>query len=292
MVPFAGYDMPLQYRQGIIAEHLHTRTHASLFDVSHMGQAILRGDGAVEALESLVVADLQGMLAGTVRYTLLTNEQGGIIDDLMVIHGGYYLVIVVNAARKEADFAHIIERIGDRCDIEIWHDRALLALQGPEAVKVFAQLAPASRHMLFMTAENFKIGPMICGATRSGYTGEDGFEITRSGRATPPLSPICCLRTRASAWPVSAPATRCDSRRGLCLYGHDIDETTTPVEAGLAWTIGKRRRETRRFPRRRNHSAPDRRGAAAPPGRHPAGRQGSSARRRRDHRPALDHRRP
>ncbi|MBL8659066.1 MAG: glycine cleavage system aminomethyltransferase GcvT [Rhodospirillales bacterium] len=247
MVPFAGYDMPLQYGQGIIAEHIHTRTHASLFDVSHMGQAILRGDGAAEALESLVVADLQGMLAGTVRYTLLTNEQGGIIDDLMVIHGGYYLVIVVNAARKEADFAHIVGRIGDRCDIEIWHDRALLALQGPEASKVFSQLAPASRHMLFMTAENFKIGPMICGATRSGYTGEDGFEITVPGEHAGALADLLLEDSRVSMAGLGAR----DSLRleaGLCLYGHDIDETTTPVEAGLAWTIGKRRRETGGFP--------------------------------------------
>ncbi len=247
MVPFAGYDMPLQFRQGIIAEHLHTRTRASLFDVSHMGQAILRGDGAAEALESLVVADLQGMLAGTVRYTLLTNEQGGIIDDLMVIHGGYYLVIVVNAARKEADFAHIIERIGDRCDIEIWHDRALLAIQGPEAVKVFAQLAPASRHMLFMTAENFKIGPMICGATRSGYTGEDGFEITVPAEHAAALADLLLEDSRVSMAGLGAR----DSLRleaGLCLYGHDIDETTTPIEAGLTWTIGKRRRATGGFP--------------------------------------------
>jgi aminomethyltransferase len=247
MVAFAGYDMPLHYRQGIIAEHLHTRAHATLFDVSHMGQAILRGDGAAEALESLVVADLKGMLAGTVRYTLLTNEQGGIIDDLMVIHGGYYLVIVVNAARKEADFAHITERIGDRCDIEVWHDRALLALQGPEAAGVFSQLAPASRHMLFMTAENFKIGSMVCGVTRSGYTGEDGFEITIPAADVSTLADLLLEDSRVIMGGLGAR----DSLRleaGLCLYGHDIDETTTPVEAGLAWTIGKRRRETGGFP--------------------------------------------
>lgn len=247
MVPFAGYEMPLHYRQGIIAEHLHTRARASLFDVSHMGQAILRGDGAVEALESLIVADLQGMLAGTVRYTLLTNDQGGIIDDLMVIHGGYYLVIVVNAARKEADFAHIIDRIGDRCDIEIWHDRALLALQGPEAAKVFSQLAPASRHMLFMTAENFKIAKMTCGVTRSGYTGEDGFEITVPADEAAALADLLLEDSQVSMAGLGArDSLRLDA--GLCLYGHDIDETTTPVEAGLAWTIGKRRRERGNFP--------------------------------------------
>lgn len=247
MVPFAGYEMPLQYRQGIIAEHLHTRARASLFDVSHMGQAILRGDGAVEALESLVVADLEGMLAGTVRYTLLTNDEGGIIDDLMVIHGGYYLVIVVNAARKEEDFAHISARIGDRCDIEIWDDRALLALQGPEASQVLAQLAPASRHMLFMTAENLKIGGMSCGVTRSGYTGEDGYEITLPAGEAAALADLILEDSRVGMGGLGAR----DSLRleaGLCLYGHDIDATTTPVEAGLTWTIGKRRREARDFP--------------------------------------------
>lgn len=247
MVPFAGYEMPLQYRQGIIAEHLQTRARASLFDVSHMGQAILRGDDAIAALESLVVADLQGMPAGTVRYTLLTNEQGGIIDDLMVIHGGYYLVVVVNAARKDADFAHIVERIGERCDIEIWDDRALLALQGPAAAKAFAQLAPASRHMLFMTAENLRIGKISCGVTRSGYTGEDGFEITVPATDASALADLLLEDSQVTMAGLGAR----DSLRleaGLCLYGQDIDEGTTPVEAGLAWTIGKRRRETGDFP--------------------------------------------
>ena len=247
MVPFAGYDMPLHYSQGIIAEHLHARAHAVLFDVSHMGQATLRGDEAAEALESLVVADLKGMLAGTVRYTLLTNDQGGIIDDLMVAHGGYYLTIVVNASRKDIDFAHIAERIGQRCDFEIGHDRALLALQGPEAASVLAELAPASRHMLFMTAETLKIGVIACGVTRSGYTGEDGFEISISADDAPALADLLLEDSRV----IMAGLGSRDSLRleaGLCLYGQDIDETTTPVEAALTWTIGKRRRETGGFP--------------------------------------------
>ncbi len=247
MVPFSGYEMPLHYQHGIIAEHRQARSHAVLFDVSHMGQAILRGDDAAEALESLVVADLKGMLAGTVKYTLLTNDDGGIIDDLMVIHGGYYLVIVVNAARKEADFAHIRERIGERCGIEIWDDRALLALQGPEAASVFSELAPASRHMLFMTSENLKIGDIPCGVTRSGYTGEDGFEITVPAADAEALASLLLEDSRVTPAGLGAR----DSLRleaGLCLYGHDIDATTMPGEAGLAWTIGKRRRQEGGFP--------------------------------------------
>lgn len=247
MVPFAGYDMPLHYSQGIIAEHLHARSHAVLFDVSHMGQATLRGDDAAEALESLVVADLKGMLVGTVRYTLLTNDRGGIIDDLMVVHGGYYLTIIVNASRKDIDFAHIREHAGERCEFEIGDDRALLALQGPEAAAVLAELAPVSRHMLFMTSETLRIGDIACGITRSGYTGEDGFEISVAAGDAPALADLLLEDSRVSMAGLGAR----DSLRleaGLCLYGQDIDEATTPVEAGLAWTIGKRRRETGGFP--------------------------------------------
>jgi aminomethyltransferase len=246
MVPFAGYEMPLQYR-GIIAEHLHARSEAVLFDVSHMGQAILRGDGAAEALEGLVVADLRGMAAGTERYTLMTNDRGGIIDDLMVIQGGYYMVLVVNAARKEHDFAYLRERIGDRCQLDIWEDRALLALQGPAAANVLARLAPPCRHMMFMTIENLKIGDIRCGIARSGYTGEDGFEITVPTEDAEQLARM--LLQEPEVMPAGLGAR--DSLRleaGLCLYGNDLDETTTPVEAGLAWTINKRRREEGGFP--------------------------------------------
>lgn len=246
MAPFADYEMPIQYR-GIIAEHEHTRSQASLFDVSHMGQAILRGGDAAAALETLVVGDLQGLAAGKLRYTVLTNERGGIIDDLMVINGGYYVVIVVNAARKEIDFAHIQQRIGDRCSIEIWSDRALLAVQGPRAEAVLARLAPPSRHMLFMSMENLTIAGHKCGLTRSGYTGEDGYEITVAGDEANDLAEL--LLAEPEVLPAGLGAR--DTLRleaGLCLYGQDIDETTTPVEAGLAWTISPRRRESGGFP--------------------------------------------
>lgn len=246
MVPFAGYEMPLQYK-GIIAEHLHTRDQASVFDVSHMGQAFIRGEDAAASLEKLVVGDLQGLTAGSVRYTLLTNDQGGIIDDLMVIQGGYYLVLVVNASRKEVDFAHIRAHLEPEFEVEIWDDRALLALQGPKAASVMARLAPASRHMMFMSMENLKIGDVKCGVTRSGYTGEDGYEITVPAEDAEKL--VEELLAEPEVLPAGLGAR--DTLRleaGLCLYGNDIDETTTPVEAGLAWTINKRRREEAGFP--------------------------------------------
>lgn len=246
MVPFAGYEMPLQYT-GIIAEHLHTREQATVFDVSHMGQAFIRGEGSVASLEKLVVGDLQGLPAGSVRYTLLTNDRGGIIDDLMVIQGGYYLVLVVNATRKEIDFAHIRAHLDPEFELEIWDDRALLALQGPMAATVMARLAPASRHMMFMSMENLKIGNVKCGVTRSGYTGEDGYEITVPAEDAEEL--VEELLAEPEVLPAGLGAR--DTLRleaGLCLYGNDIDETTTPVEAGLSWTINKRRREEAGFP--------------------------------------------
>lgn len=246
IVPFAGYEMPLQYK-GIVAEHHHCRSQAAFFDISHMGLAMLRGDDAAAALETLVVSDLQGLSAGRLRYTLLTNEAGGIIDDLMVVNGGTYIVIIVNAARKEADFAHIQERIGARISMEIWEDRALLALQGPASAAVLARLAPASRHMLFMSMETLKIGEVRCGVTRSGYTGEDGFEIAVDGADARTIAEL--LLEEPEVMPAGLGAR--DTLRleaGLCLYGQDIDETTTPVEAGLGWTVNRRRREEGGFP--------------------------------------------
>jgi aminomethyltransferase len=238
--------MPLQYT-GIIAEHLHTREQASLFDVSHMGQAFVRGEGAAASLEKLVVGDLQSLQAGSVRYTLLTNDRGGIIDDLMVIQGGYYLVLVVNASRKHEDFAHIRAHLEPEFELEIWDDRALLALQGPMAAPIMARMAPASRHMMFMSMENLKIGDVKCGVTRSGYTGEDGYEITVPAEDAQEL--VEELLAEPEVLPAGLGAR--DTLRleaGLCLYGNDIDETTTPVEAGLAWTINKRRRQDGGFP--------------------------------------------
>ncbi len=240
VVPFAGYAMPLQFR-GILDEHRHTRTAASLFDVSHMGQAILRGDGAAAALESLVVGDVQGMEPGKVRYTLLTNDDGGIIDDLIVVSGGVYVVVVANAANKVRVFEHIRDGVGDKAEMTLWDDRALLALQGPKAVDVLARFAPASRHMQFMTAETLKICDYRCGITRSGYTGEDGFEITVPGDCAVSLAELLLDEPEVAPAGLGARDTlRLEA--GLCLHGQDIDETTSAVEAGLAWTIGARRR--------------------------------------------------
>jgi aminomethyltransferase len=246
MVPFAGYEMPLQYK-GIVAEHEHCRSQAAFFDISHMGLAMLRGDDAADALETLVVSDLKGLPAGKLRYTLLTNAAGGIIDDLMVVNGGFYIVVIVNAARKDVDFAYIQDRIGDRMSMEIWEDRALLALQGPASAAVLARLAPASRHMLFMSMETLKIGEIRCGVTRSGYTGEDGFEIVVDSADARTIAEL--LLEEPEVMPAGLGAR--DTLRleaGLCLYGQDIDETTTPVEAGLGWTVNRRRREEGGFP--------------------------------------------
>lgn len=246
IVPFAGYLLPVQY-EGILAEHRHTREAAGLFDVSHMGQAILRGDDVAAALETLVPADIQGLNTGQMRYTVLTNDAGGIIDDLIVTAGGSHVALVVNAARKDVDIAYLRERLEGRCEITVRDDRALLALQGPAARDVLARLAPAARHMLFMHRETLMLGTVSCVVTRSGYTGEDGFEISLPAEEAMEVARL--LLDEPEVKPIGLGAR--DSLRleaGLCLYGNDIDETTTPVEAALAWTIGKRRRAAADFP--------------------------------------------
>ena len=246
MVPFAGYEMPVQY-EGILVEHRHARTQAGLFDVSHMGQAILRGDDPAGALETLVPSDLAELPVGRVRYTVLTNDRGGILDDLMVTARGDHLFLVVNAACKDRDFAHIGERLRGTCELEALPDRALLALQGPKATEVLARLAPPCRHMLFMTAETLTVVDTPCYVARSGYTGEDGYEISVPAERAEHLAHL--LLAESEVRPVGLGAR--DSLRleaGLCLHGHDIDETTTPVEASLAWTIGRRRRAEGGFP--------------------------------------------
>jgi aminomethyltransferase len=244
MVPFAGYEMPLQYR-GIIAEHLHARAKAVLFDVSHMGQVRIDGDGA-DGLERLVVADVAGMPVGKVRYTLFTNDQGGIIDDLMVTQGGYYLMLVVNAARKHVDVAHLRGNLAG-CDVRLLDDVALLALQGPAASAVLGRLAPASRLMLFMTSETLKIGDVKCAISRTGYTGEDGFEISCAAAEADVVARMLLAEPEVAPAGLGARDTlRLEA--GLCLWGNDIDETTTPVEAGLSWAINRRRREHGGFP--------------------------------------------
>ncbi|MSO89723.1 MAG: glycine cleavage system aminomethyltransferase GcvT [Rhodospirillaceae bacterium] len=241
MVPFAGYEMPVQYPAGILAEHLHTRGFAGLFDVSHMGQALLVGSGAAAALETLVPGEIQGLAVGAMRYTLFTTPTGGILDDFMVTNAGDHLFVVVNAACKTQDFAHLNKFLRGRCEIVELADKALLALQGPAAAAIMARLAPDSAELRFLTGAAMAVGGISCFVTRSGYTGEDGFEISLPAEAAEKLARR--LLAEPEVKPVGLGAR--DSLRleaGLCLYGHDINATTTPVEAGLAWTIGKRRR--------------------------------------------------
>ncbi|MEI2742043.1 MAG: glycine cleavage system aminomethyltransferase GcvT [Candidatus Competibacter sp.] len=241
IVPFAGYEMPVQYPSGIIKEHLHTRSQAGLFDVSHMGQVRLSGPDAAAALESLVPVDLIDLPAGGQRYALFTNEQGGILDDLMVANSGDSLFVVVNAACKQQDIAHLRAHLSGRCRIEELADRALLALQGPAAAAVMARLAPETAGMVFMTHARITLIGAPCFISRSGYTGEDGFEISVPSEKAEELA------RRLLAQPEVAPiglGAR-DSLRleaGLCLYGHDIDAATTPVEASLGWALSKARR--------------------------------------------------
>lgn len=249
MVPFAGYAMPVQYPAGILAEHTACRTGCALFDVSHMGQAFLHGAEAAAVVESLTPGSIADLKPGRQRYTVLTNEAGGILDDLMVTNcDGHKLFLVVNAACKDADFA-LLEKAteGRAARLDILHDRALLALQGPKAAAVMAHFAPAAASMVFMDAGPLTVGGIPCFVTRSGYTGEDGFEISVAADQADKLArhflelPDCT--------PAGLGAR--DSLRleaGLPLYGSDIDTTTSPVEAALTFAIGKRRRSEGGFP--------------------------------------------
>jgi len=251
MVAFAGYEMPVQYKTGIIAEHLHTRTHAGLFDVSHMGQIRLTGPAADRALEALVPGDLLALAPGRMRYTLLLRDHGGILDDLMVTrvvdHLGGGLALVVNAARKDADLAHLRSRLGAGVAIEAQFDRALLALQGPAAAAVLARFAPDAARMPFMSAAAATLAGRACSLTRSGYTGEDGFELSLAAEDAAAVAEILLAEPEVAPIGLGARDTlRLEA--GLCLYGHDIDESTNPIEAALAWTIGKRRRAEGGFP--------------------------------------------
>ena len=243
MVPFAGYDMPVQFGLGVMKEHQHTRTAAGLFDVSHMGQVILRGDSydaVARAVETLVPVDVVGLGLGRQRYGFFTDADGGLLDDLMLANRGDHLFMVVNAACKEADIAHM--RAGlDGVTIEVVSDRALLALQGPQAAEVLAQFAPETEAMRFMDVLTTDILGASCWISRSGYTGEDGFEISVPEDKAEALARALLDDPRVE--PIGLGAR--DSLRleaGLCLYGHDIDTTTSPVEAGLTWAIQKVRR--------------------------------------------------
>ena len=247
MVPFTGYSMPLHYSTGILAEHLHTRESASLFDVSHMGQISIWGERAANALEWLVPGDIIGLAPSSLRYTQFTNAEGGIRDDLMVTNAGGRLMLVVNAACKEADLALLEVGFRDAVDVALHDDKALIALQGPEAVAALARHAPAAAELDFMTAGTMNIAGADAVVSRSGYTGEDGFEISVYAEAARHVWDV--LLAEPEVAPAGLGAR--DSLRleaGLCLYGHDIDETTSPVEAGLLWSIGKRRREEGGFP--------------------------------------------
>jgi aminomethyltransferase len=246
MVPFAGYEMPVQYPAGIIKEHLHTRAAAGLFDVSHMGQIALRPRSgeiadAARALETLVPADILGLAEGRQRYALFTNAGGGILDDLMVSHLGDHLRLVVNAACKAADETHLREALAQSCSVEPLPDHALIALQGPRAEAALAPLAPAIRAMRFMDVRAVSLMNEPCVISRSGYTGEDGFEISITADKAEALCDI--LLRDESVKPAGLGAR--DSLRleaGLCLYGSDLDAQTTPIEAALEWAIGKARR--------------------------------------------------
>ncbi|KAB0521972.1 glycine cleavage system aminomethyltransferase GcvT [Pseudomonas extremorientalis] len=243
MVPFAGYDMPVQYPLGVMKEHLHTRDQAGLFDVSHMGQIRLTGANAAKALETLVPVDIIDLPVGMQRYAMFTNEQGGILDDLMVANlGNDELFLVVNAACKDQDLAHLRQHIGDRCTIEpLFEERALLALQGPAAVKVLARLAPEVTKMTFMQFAALRLLGVDCYVSRSGYTGEDGFEISVPAANAESLARSLLAETEVQAIGLGAR----DSLRleaGLCLYGHDMNTDTTPIEASLLWAISKARR--------------------------------------------------
>lgn len=248
MVPFAGYAMPVQYPAGLMAEHRQCRDAAALFDVSHMGQVRLVGADAAAALETLVPVDVQGLPVGKQRYGLFTNAQGGLLDDLMITRPAPDasarfgdLFLVVNAGCKATDIAHLQAHIGDRCRVEPLPERALLALQGPQAAAVLARFAPDVAKLTFMTGGVFTLNGAECFVTRSGYTGEDGYEISVHETQADALARA--LLAEAEVKPAGLGAR--DTLRleaGLCLYGHDIDTATTPVEAALTWAIQKVRR--------------------------------------------------
>src|SRR3954453_10170641 len=247
MVPLAGYDMAVQFSPGVLKEHLPTRSRAGLFDVSHMGQIVLRAksgrvEDAARALERLVPQDVLGIALGRQRYAQFTNAAGGILDDLMIANFGDHLFLVVNASCKADDEAHLRAHLSDQCMIEPLPHRALLALQGPKAEAVLAKFCPDVAAMRFMDARARRVDGIECLVSRSGYTGEDGFEISVPAEHAEVLA--SALLDHDDVLPIGLGAR--DSLRleaGLCLYGHDIDTTTTPVEAALSWSIQKSRRE-------------------------------------------------
>ncbi len=255
MEPFAGYEMPVQYPLGVLKEHLHTRAKAGLFDVSHMGQAFLTGpdhETVAAALEVLVPGEIAKLGLGRMRYTMLLNEEGGILDDLMVTRSvspdeDGRLMLVVNAACKDADYAHMEAKLPEAVKLTPNENRALLALQGPAAASVMAKWCPQAADMGFMTATSAKFDGIDCHISRCGYTGEDGYEISIANDKADQIARTLLSHDDVEAIGLGAR----DSLRleaGLCLYGHDIDETTSPVEADLVWSMSKRRRAEGGFP--------------------------------------------
>lgn len=241
MVPFAGYEMPVQYPLGVKKEHLHTREQAGLFDVSHMGQVMLTGDGAAAMLEALVPVDIIDLPTGKQRYALFTNDKGGILDDLMVTNFGDSLYVVVNAACKSQDIAHMRAHLTDGVELKELNDRALVALQGPKAAEALSRLAPEVSGMVFMDSRRVTVDGVECFVSRSGYTGEDGYEISIPNSDADRLTRLLLEQPEVEAIGLGArDSLRLES--GLCLYGHDIDTSTTPIEASLIWAISKARR--------------------------------------------------
>ena len=241
MVPFAGYDMPVQYKLGVKKEHLHTRDAAGLFDVSHMGQLLLTGDNAAAFMETLVPVDVIDLPHGKQRYAFFTNEQGGILDDLMIANLGDALFVVVNAACKTQDIAHMMNFVPEGVTLSELKDRALLALQGPKAADVLARVNPEVATMHFMDIKRLSLSGIECIVSRSGYTGEDGYEISVPAAQAEELASLL-LAEQEVEWIGLGARDSLRLECGLCLYGHDLDPTTTPVEASLIWAISPVRR--------------------------------------------------
>lgn len=246
MVPFAGYEMPVQY-VGIIAEHNHTRGKVGLFDVSHMGLVKLSGDKAGEALEAIAPIDVKNLPVGKQKYSYFTNENGGILDDIMVSNYGDFLLVVVNAGCKDADIALLEDTVGKVAKVEVLSDYALLALQGPKAREVLSLLNPLANEMTFMTVRQMDFMGVNCFVSCSGYTGEDGYEIAIPADKAEAFAEKLLENPDVAMIGLGARDTlRLEA--GLCLYGNDIDTSKTPVQAGIEWAISKRRREEKGFP--------------------------------------------
>ena len=240
MVPFAGYDMPVQYKLGLIKEHQHTRAQAGLFDVSHMCQVRLKGANAAAEMEKLVPVDVVDLTENHQRYAMFTNDRGGVLDDLMITNAGDHLHVVVNAACRDQDIQIMRNGLGDGVTVEL-PDLALLALQGPAAASVLARFAPDCTSMQFMTAANLSIDGVECFVSRSGYTGEDGYEISFPSVSADHIARLLLAEPEVETIGLGARDTlRLEA--GLCLYGHDLDAETTPIESTLLWALSKARR--------------------------------------------------